>query len=123
MSQTLHIFQYLFAAIALLDLSAVFSRDLMMFQQNSYRKERYMRWFSQSGESTNLGRIFCCIGLFFLLVTRIPFIASLAVCLTITLWQYVVLRRKKYKKPLVWTPRARRIFGVMFAIIALQAAP
>ena len=119
MSQTLHIFQYLFAAIALLDLSAVFSRDLMMFQQNSYRKERYMRWFSQSGESTNLGRIFCCIGLFFLLVTRIPFIASLAVCLIITLWQYVVLRRKKYKKPLVWTPRARRIFGVMFAIIAV----
>ncbi|MDE6353273.1 MAG: hypothetical protein K2K88_09105, partial [Muribaculaceae bacterium] len=29
-------------------------RDLMMFQQNSYRPERYSRWASQTGESTTV---------------------------------------------------------------------
>ena len=30
------------------DMFFVYSRDLMMLQQNSYRNERYLRWFNQS---------------------------------------------------------------------------
>ena len=62
------------SATAMLDLIKVFFRDLMMLQQNSYRNERYMKWFSQSGESTSIGRIFCCIGMLFLMVHHLPFL-------------------------------------------------
>ena len=111
------------AATAVLDMTKVFSRDLMMLQQNSYRKERYMRWFSQSGESTGMGRILCCIGLMFLLVHHIPLFAGAAIGIMITLWQFIGLCKKKYKKPLAWTPRAKRIYGVMFALAAIISTP
>lgn len=107
---------------AVADMWAVYARDLMMLQQNSYRKERYYRWFSQSGESTNIGRIMCCIALLFLLVHHIPFFAGAAVGVIIAVWQCISLLRKKYKKPLVWTPRVRRICGVMWGISAVIAA-
>ncbi len=67
------------AVLAAVDMSAVFARDLMMFQQNSYRGDRYVRWFEQSGESTSLGRIFCCVALMFMLVNHLPFFAGAAV--------------------------------------------
>ena len=70
---------------AAIDLMKVFGRDLMMLQQNSYRNERYYRWFSQSGESTSTGRIFGCIGLLFLLVHHVPFVGGAAIATIITL--------------------------------------
>lgn len=98
---------------------ANFSRDLMMLQQNSYRNERYVHWFSQSGESTRLGRVICCIALMLLLIQSVPVFASVSVAVIVALCQTIGLWRKKYKKPLTWTPRARRIFGVsvLLAII------
>lgn len=104
------------AATASLDILAVYARDLMMLQQNSYRNERYNRWFSQSGESTNIGRIFCCIALLMLLVKALPLLVSASAGIIITLWQAIRLFKAKYKKPLVWTPRAKRIYGVMLAL-------
>ena len=44
------IFGWTLVATSLLDMWAVYARDLMMLQQNSYRRERYYRWFSQSGD-------------------------------------------------------------------------
>ena len=117
------LFSCILTATATLDLTKVFSRDLMMLQQNSYRKERYMRWFSQSGESTAMGRILCCIGLMFLLVHHIPLFAGAAIGIIITLWQFIGLCKKKYKKPLAWTARAKRIYGVMFALAAIISIP
>ncbi len=110
------IFGCLLAVVSLCDMWTVFARDLMMLQQNSYRNERYYRWFSNSGESTQLGRVFCCVALLFLLIQRVPFYAGSVVGIMVAVWQCVVLMRKKYKKPLVWTPRARRIFVVMWVI-------
>jgi len=118
--ETLHtIFATTLLAAAAADSLKVFSRDLMMLQQNSYRNERYTRWFSQSGESTSTGRILCCIALMFLLVHHIPFFAGASIAVIITLGQLISLCRKKYKKPLVWTSRARRIYGVMLALTAV----
>lgn len=85
-------------------------RDLMMFQQNSYRPERYRRWLSESGDTTSGWRLFGLIVLFF--------------CMSPFLTQYVAdgftgifscllglsLVRRKYKKPLVMTRRAARIY-------------
>lgn len=101
---------------AVADLWTVFARDIMMLQQNSYRNERYYRWFANSGESTNIGRICCCVGLLFLLVHHIPFFAGAAIGVIISVWQFVSLVRRKYKKPLVWTPRARRISITMWSL-------
>lgn len=109
------------AATASFDLLKVFGRDLMMLQQNSYRNERYTRWFSNSGESTSIGRIACCIGLLFLLVHHIPLFAGAAIATIITIWQSVRLSRVKYKKPLVWTARAKRIYAVMIALAVIAA--
>lgn len=91
----------------------------MMLQQNSYRNERYMRWFNQSGESTTVGRIAVCIGLFMLLVYNIPFFVGAVVAAIITAWQGISLCRKKYKKPLAWTNRAKRIYGTMLLLAAI----
>lgn len=110
------IFGSVLAAVAVADLWVVFARDLMMLQQNSYRNERYWRWFSQSGESTNIGRILCCVALMFLLVRHIPFFAGAVIGIIITVGQLVSLIRKKYKKPLVWTPRVRRICAVIWVL-------
>ncbi len=110
------------SVLAVADMAAVFARDLMMFQQNSYRHDRYIRWFEQSGESTSLGRIFCCVALMFMLVNRLPFFAGAAVAAAVTAWQLVALLRRKYKKPLVWTPRARRVYAVMWALAVIVAA-
>lgn len=110
------------SVLAVADMAAVFARDLMMFQQNSYRDDRYLRWFEQSGESTSLGRIFCCVALMFMLVNHLPFFAGAAVAIIIVVWQFVSLLRKKYKKPLVWTPRAKRIYSVMWVLAAVVAA-
>lgn len=122
MANTLNLtFGVILAIAATFNLLKIFARDLMMLQQNSYRKDRYMRWFAQSGESTNIGRIFCCIGLFFLLIERIPFFASAIVVSIIAIWQLYYLSTRKYKKPLVWTARARRIYVTMVALSAASA--
>lgn len=109
------------AATAIADMWAVYARDLMMLQQNSYRRERYYRWFSQSGESTNIGRILCCVALLFMLVHHMPFFAGASAGIIITVCQAIGLFRRKYKKPLVWTARVKRICGVMWAISAVVA--
>ena len=104
--------------VAVADMWVVFARDLMMLQQNSYRAERYWRWFSNSGESTNVGRILGCVALLLILVHHIPLFAGAAIAIIITACRFVYLIRKKYKKPLVWTPRVRRICAVMWLLAA-----
>ncbi len=110
------------SAFAIADMCVVFSRDLMMFQQNSYRDDRYLRWFEHSGESTSMRRIFCCVALMLMLIGRLPFFASGALASVIVVWQFVALLRARYKKPLVWTSRAKRIYSVMWGLTAVVAA-
>jgi UDP-N-acetylmuramoyl-tripeptide--D-alanyl-D-alanine ligase len=87
-------------------------RDLMMFQQNSYRKERYMRWLQTSGDTTAISRLISYIILFCLLSTfKFGIFAIIATILfsIIRSWQ---LYSAKYKKPLAMTNRAKRILFV-----------
>ena len=105
------------------DMFFVYSRDLMMLQQNSYRDERYMRWFSQSKESTTTFRLFSMIAFFLIVLGRIPAVLTYPVIIVILAWQIISLARRKYKKPLVRTPRVNRIFAAMIAITAIAVAP
>ena len=101
---------------------AEYTRVLMMMQQNSYRPERYMRWLRSSGDTTSYPRIagflvlFGAMAAFTIPVWGMILMALFGSGLAIT------LLRRKYKKPLVWTPRVRRILAVMLVISALVVA-
>ena len=87
-------------------------RDLMMLQQNSYRRDRYMHWLRTSGDTTTIAHLTAYV-IFFLSLTSlgIEIIITSAGSLygVIRSWQ---LASAKYKKPLVMTRRAQRIFSV-----------
>lgn len=112
----------LLLAAVLAALIFVYKRDLMMLQLNSYRNERYTRWFNKSQESTNTMRILSCISLFMLLVPRLPFLATAAFAILVMIWISAKLAREKYKKPLVWTNRAKRIYAVMWILSMILMA-
>ncbi len=112
----------LLAAICLINLLEELRRDLMMLQQNSYRPERYMRWLRTSADTTSFPRL---VGMAVLLVSLVTF--------TDTWWAMgmmavfaggctIALLRQRYKKPLVWTSRAKRIYATMLLLSAIIVA-
>lgn len=110
------IFNLVLTIVALVALAANLAvelkRDLMMFQQNSYRAERYGKWLADSGDSTSMWRLGGLAILFLTLSTfGRPWI-SMALCVVFGLASFISLCGRKYKKPLVWTARARRIYAV-----------
>ena len=110
------------AFLAILNTAAEFARDLMMFQQNSYRADRYGRWLSESGDTTSMARL-CGIFVFLLALAGFSFRLPAAVIVGIfCAWNCFTLGHRKYKKPLVWTMRARRIIAVMWALTVIVAA-
>ena len=111
----------LVCAAALADMFFVYSRDLMMLQQNSYRNERYLRWYSQAKESTATGRLFCMVAFFLMVLGRVPAVLTYPAGIVTLMWQTFSLARKKYKKPLVRTKRVNRIFLVMWLLTAIIA--
>lgn len=91
----------------------------MMMQQNSYRNERYTRWLKTSGDTTSWQRL---TALCVLLISMSPFastIVSLGMIAAFSLGSLIYPTTRKYKKPLVWTPRAKRIYSVGIVISAL----
>lgn len=99
-----------------------FKRDLMMMQQNSYRRERYMKWLSTSGDTTSVIRL-CGMGVFlFSLVSFASWTMGMVAMVAFAGISGVRLLGAVYKKPLVWTPRAKRIFSVMCVVAVVVAA-
>lgn len=96
-------------------------RDLMMFQQNSYRPDRYSRWAKQSNESTSFMRLAALASLFFVLIMKFPFIISGATACMVCAAISIYLLTRKYKKPLVMTPRAWRIYLTAVVLVVVVA--
>lgn len=113
------VIQIVLLATGLACLFPVLKRDLMMLQLNSYRNERYVRWFNSSNESTSYLRLGGCISLFLILVQHLPFAVTGIVAILILGWIIFSLSRVKYKKPLVFTKRAVRIYFTMSTICVL----
>ncbi|MCM1401941.1 MAG: UDP-N-acetylmuramoyl-tripeptide--D-alanyl-D-alanine ligase [Bacteroides sp.] len=116
------IFYILVAAALVTNLLAEFARDLMMLQQNSYRNERYLRWLRTSGDSTSYPRL---IGLCVAFLSMVSFVGQLPIMILMGIFGFVnasFLLRKKYKKPLVWTRRVRRIFTAMILLALIVCA-
>ncbi|MCI9284476.1 MAG: UDP-N-acetylmuramoyl-tripeptide--D-alanyl-D-alanine ligase [Muribaculaceae bacterium] len=96
----------------------------MMLQQNSYRNERYNRWLSTSQDSTSIRRLVSgAVVLAAFSTLSIP-VVSLGLVCAVSLLDILNLVRARYKKPLVWTPRARRIYAVtaLLAVIVVAAS-
>ena len=94
--------------------------DIHMFQLSSYRNRRYFRWLIP-GNIISLKRTFALI-LFTAAFTPgywAPGIAAL-----ITVIGYIHCFREKFKTPLVYTMRVKRLFAtdiLLFVVIALSA--
>ncbi|MCH5220948.1 MAG: UDP-N-acetylmuramoyl-tripeptide--D-alanyl-D-alanine ligase [Muribaculaceae bacterium] len=110
-------------ALCLVNLIIELRRCLMMFQQNSYRPERYNRWLKESGDSTSTLRLF---GIIVLMLTLSPFCNSFVVMMPLvalfSIVSIIKLSRRKYKKPLVMTKRAYRIIISSLLIVALASS-
>ncbi|MCF0218490.1 MAG: UDP-N-acetylmuramoyl-tripeptide--D-alanyl-D-alanine ligase [Muribaculaceae bacterium] len=114
------IFTIVFSLILIVALSSVvieLRRDLTMMQQNSYRPERYMRWLSESKDTVAMIRLLSIATLLFGLAVQI---STLGITMVLTLiMMYFALRQnlsRTYKKPLVMTKRAWRIFTVQMLL-------
>ncbi|MCM1021969.1 MAG: UDP-N-acetylmuramoyl-tripeptide--D-alanyl-D-alanine ligase [Muribaculum sp.] len=113
----------LLLVIAILNLALELRRDLMMLQQNSYRGERYYRWLRTSCDTTSWVRLFTYIALGCLLLNAVPVVAACVIAVVPLLCNVMSLAKARYKKPLVWTQRAKRIYCVAAAIcISVLAA-
>lgn len=97
-------------------------RDLMMLQQNSNRNDRYRRWMSGAGDSTRPSRLLAMISAFFFLVGFSNNVLALGLALILSVCNIVNLLRAKYKKPLVFTKRAIRIYTTSILLVLIFAA-
>lgn len=89
-----------------------FKHDIHMLQQNSYRIDRYWKWINRSGDASSASRLIN-LGILFLLFSTLLTPALNAILVTaVCVAQGVIALRGKYKKPLVFTPRVRRIYSV-----------
>ncbi|WP_300965983.1 Mur ligase family protein, partial [uncultured Muribaculum sp.] len=102
----------LLSGIALLNLALELRRDLMMLQQNSYRAERYMRWLGTSADTTSWIRLFSYLAIGCLLLPAVPTVLACTLSMLPLLLNITQLATARYKKPLVWTRRAVRIYSV-----------
>ena len=111
----------LVTACAALSLAAGLRRDLMMMQQNSYRIERYRRWLRTSADTTSWPRL---AGMIVALAALVAFGTDrigMTLIGAFALGNIWYLSTRRYKKPLVMTPRARRIY-ITSAIISVAVA-
>ena len=112
------IFLAITGAAGIVNLMAELKRDLMMMQQNSYRPERYMRWLRTSGDTTSWLRLTALVLFFLTLMPYTGVVLSCVCMLVLFLFNILKLSTAAYKKPLVWTPRARRIYVTALLIAA-----
>lgn len=85
-----------------------FKRDIQMFQQNSYRPERFLRWLRPNFMPA-WRLVDVALAALMLATLLKPLIAGIiiAICLIV---KVVVLLKAKYKKPLVFTKRVWRLY-------------
>ena len=99
--------------------AAVVRYDVHMFQHNSYRVERYARWF-RTGHK--FGRAAVIAALAVAGVFDIPYFCVAAA--VIMLWIAWKEFRTVYKKPIVYTMRVKRLFttAAILTVVAVGAA-
>ena len=93
--------------------------DLQMLQQNSYFNKRYIKWFKTAEEHLTVKRIITLLLLVFMLVGWVRDNKYIVALLTIVVvMQSYYAAREKFKLPIVYTNRVKRLF-ITEAVIAL----
>ena len=113
--------QHIYPLVWLAFLLATMRYSVQMFQQNSYRVERYNRWLRSTGEWYSRPNILA------LLSTIAYIFTSNGVVLTIFgMWMLVITIAEfsiKYKIPIVYTMRVKRLIAtrliLTFVVVAL----
>lgn len=106
------------AVAAVVNLFWELRRTLTMLQQNSYRNERFRRWMKTSGDTTTTVRLLMMVAVLASAAIQDNYLVGCCIFLIVNVTGIVKLAGMKYKKPLVMTSRARRIYGVM-ALLSL----
>ncbi|MBO7382835.1 MAG: hypothetical protein J6U03_05645, partial [Muribaculaceae bacterium] len=104
------------ALLSIVALIIDMKRSLMMLQQNSYRNERYFRWLNESGDSTSYSRIIAILIAMSGMIHFIPLDYTIIAAILFSIYLIFKQSRQKYKKPLVFTKRAIRIYSVAIVI-------
>ena len=87
-----------------------------MLQQNSYKDERYCRWMRSSQDSTSVIRLISAVVVMFAFSTFSKESVTMLLILVVAGINVWKLLRVKYKKPLVMTRRAWRIYSMDCAL-------
>ena len=95
--------------------------DLQMMQQNSYRNDRYFKWWRMSKDYASMSRI-SDLAVFLLLVSMFPKVVTLPIAIIVFTIKAAILLKKKYKKPLVMTKRVWRLLSAMIVATLVVAA-
>lgn len=90
-----------------------FRHDIHMLQQNSYRPERYWRWLRGGNDWSSAWRLIDLAMIFLLMASNLlPFqVAAFIIAIVCVTKGFIILTRK-FKKPLVFTKRVWRIYGL-----------
>lgn len=99
----------------------VYKFDLQMMQQNSYRNDRYFKWWRMSKDYASMSRI-SDLAVFLLLVSMFPKVVTLPIAIIVFAIKAAILLKKKYKKPLVMTKRVWRLLSTMIVATLVVAA-
>ena len=94
--------------------------DIHMFQLSSYRYSRYFRWLVP-GNIISEKRFYA---LLVFVSAFLPMSWGLGFATSITLWAWIDALREKFKTPLVYTMRVKRLFAtniILFAAITMPA--
>ncbi|MCH5327314.1 MAG: hypothetical protein J1E29_08960, partial [Duncaniella sp.] len=113
---------YIVLIIAVVATGEELKRCLMMMQQNSYRPDRYRRWLDQSQDSTSVRRLLSGAVVLASLSTLSVTALSAALVGVASVLNFISLKTAVYKKPLVWTPRVKRIYGTIIALVLIVFA-
>ena len=112
---------HIFSAVWLLFLFATMRYSVQMFQQNSYRVERYNRWLRSTGEWFSRANMLSVVGAMGL--TLVP---HWAMMLGLGIWMLIIAIAElsiRYKIPLAYTMRVKRLMAtryiLTFGIVAL----
>ena len=112
---------HIFTIIWVLFLLATMRYSVQMFQQNSYRIERYNRWLRQTGEWYSRANILALLSAIIFIFT-----SHVAVLTLFAVWMLVIAIAEfsiKYKIPIAYTMRVKRLIATRliftFTVVAL----
>lgn len=102
-------------AIGLAYITLNFRYSIQMLQQNSYRLPRFWHWLERGHLMTTWSLVDVLL-LFALYTTLVPYQFAVLLCGLVWLAKIVLILRRKSIKPLVFTKRVWRIYGVTLAL-------